>query len=40
MQLISLEVPEPLLKDKDEYAAYWEHYISVKEELVETILQV
>ena len=40
LHLSSTEVPESLLRDKDEYEAYWEHYISVKEELVENILQV
>ena len=40
LQLSNLDVPESLLRDKDEYEAYWEHYISVKEELVENILQV
>ena len=39
LQLSNLDVPESLLRDKDEYEAYWEHYISVKEELVENILQ-
>ena len=33
------EIPDLLLRAKDEYEAYWEHYISVKEELVEKILQ-
>ena len=40
IQVLSSEVPESLLRDKDEYEAYWEHYISVKEDLVQNILQV
>lgn len=40
VQISSADVPESLLRDKDEYEAYWEHYISVKEELVQNILQV
>lgn len=40
VQVLKSEIPDSLLRDKDEYEAYWEHYISVKEELVEKILQV
>ena len=32
-------IPESLFPSKDEYEAYWEHYIAVKEELVEKVLQ-
>lgn len=31
---------DSLALQKDEYDAYWEHYIAVKEELVATVLQV
>ena len=40
VQMAPSEIPESLLRNKDEYEAYWEHYIAVKEELVEKVLQV
>lgn len=40
LQAAPPEVPAFLLRDKNEEEAYWEHYISVKEEHVQKVLQV